>query len=68
MKIVCNGEGLTVPAESTLKDVLSAYLDGEEPKAMAVACNGDVVPQAQWSHRSLSEGDRLDLFTAVAGG
>jgi sulfur carrier protein len=68
MKIVCNGHGLEVPAESTLQQALSVYLDGVDPKAMAVACNGDVVPQSQWSHRPLAEGDRLDLFTAVAGG
>mgnify|MGYP001627866387 FL=1 len=71
MMIICNGEGFELPANATLADALSIYLGDSEtpaPKGLAVACNGDVVPRPLWSQRQLAEGDRLDLFSAVAGG
>ncbi|WP_394171645.1 sulfur carrier protein ThiS [Saccharospirillum alexandrii] len=71
MKIFCNGEGFELAADATLAEALSSYLevrDAPAPKGLAVACNGDVVPRPLWSQRQLAEGDRLDLFSAVAGG
>ena len=71
MMVFCNGEGIELAADATLADALSSYLDVSDtpaPKGLAVACNGDVVPRPHWSQRQLVEGDRLDLFTAVAGG
>lgn len=71
MNILCNGDHLDIAAEATLEEALSCYLDPAEtptPKGLAVACNGEVVPRPQWSTRHLAEGDRLDLFSAVAGG
>lgn len=71
MNIVCNGDWLQMDAEASLYEAVSNYLGNAETPALngvAVACNGEVVPRHQWSQRSLSEGDRLDLFTAVAGG
>lgn len=71
MMIICNGEGFELPANATLADALSIYLEDSETPAsrgLAVACNGDVVPRSLWSQRPLTDGDRLDLFSAVAGG
>lgn len=71
MNIVCNGDRLEMAAEASLYEAVSNYLSTAETPALngvAVACNGEVVPRHQWSQRSLSDGDRVDLFTAVAGG
>lgn len=71
MNILCNGDRLSIATGATLEQVLSSYLNtaGASPaKGMAVACNGEVIPRHQWSQRPLAEGDRLDLFSAVAGG
>ncbi|MEX0622667.1 sulfur carrier protein ThiS [Saccharospirillum sp.] len=71
MKILCNGDHLEVASETTLDVALSDYLNSPGAAAqggLAVACNGEVVPRHQWSHWLLAEGDRLELFTAVAGG
>ncbi len=71
MNILCNGDRLEVATGSTLELALSIYLDAAETpprKGLAVACNGEVVPRPQWSQQHLAEGDRLDLFSAVAGG
>ena len=71
MMIFCNSEGIEVAADATLADALASYLEASEgptPKGLAVACNGEVVPHPLWSQRPLADGDRLDLFSAVAGG
>lgn len=71
MNIVCNGDRLEMAAEASLYEAVSNYLQAADTPAqsgLAVACNGEVVPRDQWLQWSLSEGDRLDVFTAVAGG
>lgn len=35
---------------------------------VAVAVNSTVVPRSQWSGRTLSDGDDVELVTAVQGG
>lgn len=38
------------------------------PSGVAAALNETVVPRAQWSSTRLSEGDRVEVLTAVQGG
>ncbi|NJC22999.1 sulfur carrier protein [Arthrobacter pigmenti] len=35
---------------------------------LAVAVNATVVPRSQWAERELTEGDDVELVTAVQGG
>ncbi|GAB3539541.1 sulfur carrier protein ThiS [Arthrobacter tecti] len=35
---------------------------------LAVAVNATVVPRSQWGRRELTEGDDIELVTAVQGG
>jgi sulfur carrier protein len=38
------------------------------PAGVAAALNETVVPRAQWPSTALSEGDRVEVLTAVQGG
>ncbi|GAA3995432.1 sulfur carrier protein ThiS [Streptomyces sp. NBC_01352] len=66
MKIQVNGEWQDV-APGTALDTLVRSLTAA-PSGVAAALNETVVPRAQWSATSLSEGDRVEVLTAVQGG
>lgn len=66
LSVSVNGETLTV-AEGTTLDALVATLT-EAPSGVAAALNETVVPRGQWSGAALTDGDRVEVLTAVQGG
>ncbi|NYI43923.1 sulfur carrier protein [Nocardioides aromaticivorans] len=64
--ITCNGEALT--AEGTVADLLRARLGDPPRSGIAVAVNGEVVPRATWPGVVLTDGDVVEVVTAVQGG
>ncbi|TPQ19380.1 sulfur carrier protein ThiS [Streptomyces sporangiiformans] len=66
MNIFVNGERQEIAADTAL-DTLVAGLT-TAPSGVAAALNETVVPRAQWPGTSLSEGDRVEVLTAVQGG
>ncbi len=54
-------------AADTALDTLVATLT-VAPSGVAAALNETVVPRTQWSSTALSEGDRVEVLTAVQGG
>ncbi|MER7678605.1 sulfur carrier protein ThiS [Streptomyces sp. NPDC096934] len=66
MNILVNGEPRLV-AVGTALDTLVTTLTAA-PSGVAAALNETVVPRTQWSSTSLSEGDRVEVLTAVQGG
>lgn len=66
MKVHLNGEPRTVVAGTTL-DLLVTTLT-TAPKGVAAALNEIVVPRTQWPATALSDGDRVEVLTAVQGG
>ncbi len=66
MNIQVNGEPRRI-APGTALDALVSTLT-TAPSGVAAALNETVVPRAQWSSTSLSEGDRVEVLTAVQGG
>ncbi|MEV0916572.1 sulfur carrier protein ThiS [Streptomyces sp. NPDC049967] len=66
LSVSVNGEAVTVAAGTTL-DALVATLT-EAPSGVAAALNETVVPRGQWSDAALSDGDRVEVLTAVQGG
>lgn len=66
LTISVNGEHRQV-APGTALDVLVRTLT-VAPSGVAAAVNETVVPRAQWPLTSLSEGDRVEILTAVQGG
>jgi sulfur carrier protein len=66
MNISVNGEHQEI-ASGTPLDVLVRSLT-PAPSGVAAALNETVVPRAEWPSTSLSEGDRVEVLTAVQGG
>ncbi|MGW3492751.1 sulfur carrier protein ThiS [Streptomyces sp. NPDC001020] len=66
MNISVNGEPRQV-APGTALDALVQALT-EAPSGVAAALNETVVPRTQWPSTPLSEGDRVEVLTAVQGG
>lgn len=68
MSITHNGEHRELPAAATVADLLTLQLDDPRPHGIAVAVNGEVVPRGDWAARRLTDGDAVEVVTAVAGG
>lgn len=66
MNIALNDQTHEYAEPSCLADIIQSEYG--ERAGLAVALNGEVVPRSRWNETQLSEGDRLDVFHAVAGG
>jgi sulfur carrier protein len=54
--------------DATVADALAHVGRDPESRGTAVARNGEVVSRRRWGNEILSEGDRLEVLTAVQGG
>lgn len=63
--IKINGECLDV-AGKTLAEYLATT--NYDPKRIAVECNGEIVPKAQYQEKVLAEGDVIEVVSFVGGG
>ncbi len=76
MKISINGEGHELVESLTISELLqNLMVKGQMVKVLtfeltglALAVNQTIVPQEQWHHYQLSDGDEIALFRAIAGG
>ncbi|MEU6216163.1 sulfur carrier protein ThiS [Streptomyces sp. NPDC047022] len=66
MNISVNGEPRRVAPGIALDTVVRTLTAAHS--GVAAALNETVVPRGQWSSTSLSEGDRVEVLTAVQGG
>ncbi|MFE2281990.1 sulfur carrier protein ThiS [Streptomyces sp. NPDC059454] len=66
MNVSVNGERREF-APGTALDLVVKSLTAA-PSGVAAALNETVVPRAQWPATPLSEGDRVEVLTAVQGG
>jgi sulfur carrier protein len=66
MKALVNGVERELPAGATVADVLRELAAPET--GVAVARGGEVVPRAAWATTELSDGDAVEVLTAVQGG
>ncbi|MEV5428889.1 sulfur carrier protein ThiS [Streptomyces sp. NPDC052701] len=66
MNIQVNGEPREIEPGTVLDTVVRTLT--RAPSGVAAALNETVVPRAQWPTTSLSEGDRVEVLTAVQGG
>ena len=65
--VVANGRPVELPDGCTLDALLDAL--GIPAKAVAaMEHNGEPIPRADQTARSLRDGDRIELVRAVAGG
>lgn len=66
MKIVINGEPHEAAADLSLAQAIALLTDAVS--GVAAALNGDVVRRAVWDVTHLSDGDQIEVLTAVQGG
>jgi sulfur carrier protein len=64
--LTVNGEYRILPGPASVAELVDG-LAGQH-RGIAVAVNGDVVPRSAWRHRSLADGDTVEVLTAVQGG
>ncbi|MFN8067661.1 MAG: sulfur carrier protein ThiS [Mycolicibacterium insubricum] len=65
MKLIVNDEEVEVAAPATVTALLAQL--GYPEKGVAVAVDYTVRPKSAWE-QPLSEGDRIEVLTAVQGG
>ncbi|HLL36586.1 sulfur carrier protein ThiS [Streptomyces sp. NPDC052773] len=66
MNISVNGEAREVAPGTALDAVVRSLTAA--PSGVAAALNETVVPRGQWATTALSDGDRVEVLTAVQGG
>ncbi len=66
MNVVVNGKRRELDRGARVAQVVAAL--GADPTGSAVALNGEVVPRSAWPTCELSDGDRVEILTAVQGG
>jgi sulfur carrier protein len=66
MKLFVNGDRRDVVEGATVADLVNEM--ETPPSGVAVAVNGEVVPKAGWGEVPLTEGDRVEVLSAIGGG
>ncbi|HCU93234.1 MAG TPA: thiamine biosynthesis protein ThiS [Actinobacteria bacterium] len=66
VQVIVNGEPHEVPAGTTVQQMVATVT--ELVSGVAAAVNGEVVPRRAWGGTLLSDGDRVEVVTAVQGG
>jgi thiamine biosynthesis protein ThiS len=64
--VIANGQPVELPDDATVADLLVAL--GLGGRWVLVERNGEPVPRRALGTTALSDGDRLELVRAVAGG
>ncbi|HYW76064.1 MAG TPA: sulfur carrier protein ThiS [Gammaproteobacteria bacterium] len=66
MEILLNGASRELAPDLTLTELLDVLeLAG---RRVAIELNGQVVPASEHAQRKLSQGDRVELISAIGGG
>jgi sulfur carrier protein len=68
MTILLNGQSRELPAPGTPAVALAEQGLDPSVRGVAVAVDGEVVPRSQWAARSLPDGARVEVLTAMQGG
>ncbi len=66
MEVVINGKPHQAAAVLSLAQAVALLTDAET--GVAAAVNGDVVRRTAWEATPLSDGDEVEVLTAVQGG
>jgi sulfur carrier protein len=66
MKLTVNGEPTETPDGVTVAQVVATVTG--QTAGLAAAVNGEVVPRRAWPSIQLSDGDQVEVVTAVQGG
>jgi sulfur carrier protein len=68
MKVTVNGEARELADGATVADLVEGSGLPNERRGIAVAIDAEVVPRSAWGRTELSEGQSVELLTAIQGG
>jgi thiamine biosynthesis protein ThiS len=66
VRITVNGKTREIDREMDLPAFLAA--NGIDPRLVAVAINGDVIPKGEYAAARVHEGDAIEVVRMVGGG
>ena len=66
MKIVVNGEEISLPEDSNIQDLITQL--GYEKKRIAIEINEAIIPKSKHQSHTLESLDRVEVINAVGGG
>jgi sulfur carrier protein len=66
IRISVNGKPREIEGETSLAAFLQAH--GIDPRLVAVAINGDVIPKADYEDARVRDGDEVEVVRMVGGG
>ena len=64
--ITLNGKPHALDGQTNVTSLLATL--SINPKQVAVAINGEVVPRSTWADATIAEGDTVEIVRAVGGG
>ena len=68
LALLLNGEPCTLPAGSTIADLVAALTGDPGRTGIAVAVDRTVVPRSEWQSTPARAGSQVEVVTAAAGG
>jgi sulfur carrier protein len=68
MTIELNGKRVELGPEALVADAVAHAGVEADARGVAVAVEGEVVPRAAWERTVLSEGQSVEVLTAIQGG
>jgi sulfur carrier protein len=66
MIVTVNGEPRELPPGATVANLVADL--SAQPRGVAVAIDGEVVPRGQWDDTDLPDGARVEVVAAIQGG
>jgi sulfur carrier protein len=67
LKLWINGEEAELTNGKGMSEIL-ARLQIPDPRGVAIALDGEVIPRGEWDDVHLKEGQRVEVVRAVQGG
>ena len=64
--VIVNGKRRGVPGDTTVGELVAMVT--ELATGVAAAVNGEIVPRRSWPATLVSDGDQVEVVTAVQGG
>ncbi len=68
MSALINGSPRPVDAGTTIADLVVELGHDPAGRGLAVAVNGEVTPRTAWRETVVTDGDRVEILTAIGGG
>ena len=66
MKIIVNGEEISLPEDSNIQDLVAEL--GYKNRRIAIEVNEAIIPKSKHQSHLLESSDRIEVINAVGGG